>query len=487
MMIHRVLVVAGALLCVAVAHADPPDDDVDAGAPEPVIDPGVVDGLAAFSATPDALTQLRARLMQPRTRPFTIVQLGDSHSEGGTFARVLRDRIAQGGTTSPGFVTPGIGTDVQVLLRGHWSTQSWLWPASQGPYGPRGVGFAARDAGATAVLVTSSPLAEGTRVTLVYAPDKSARGFEVRADGMLLAATPATPSSSSPSGYAELAFDWPRGKSQVTLALAGPHTGKAHARFFGFLVDVPAAAAAIDILGVSGTTIEHPLKKDDGAQLAWLHERAPDLVIVWFGSNSAVAEPFVASSYGERYRTLLARVHSAAPDAVVLGVGPPDLMKRPKDCATWGKKKRRRLRADERAELMRFVCAPTMTVVREKGKPAKYPASGIRTEAAWQHWLESCAPRPLPTIAPLTEVEKHAVLDGGGLFFDTLAFMGGEGSMHGYVCHEPQWGAFDHIHFTPDGQAVLAAAVWSAIAPVDVNAGKKRESATTAHDDAGTH
>ena len=83
--------------------------------------------------------------------------------------------------------------------------------------------------------------------------------------------------------------------------------------------------------------------------------------------------------------------------------------------------------------------------------------------------------------------ERQAVLDGGGLFFDTLAFMGGEGSMHGYVCHEPQWGAFDHIHFTPDGQAVLAAAVWSAIAPVDVNAAQKHAPATTTHDDAGTH
>ena len=481
------LAVCMALMCATPLHAEAPDDDVDAGAPEPVIDPGVVDGLAAFSAAPDALKLLRARLSQPRTRPFTMVQMGDSHTEGGTFARVLRERIAQGRTTSPGFVTPGIGTDVQVVLHGHWSTQSWLWPNTQGPYGPRGVGFAAKDASASATLVTSSPFVDGTHVTLVYAADKTARGFEVRANGTLLAATPATPSPSSPSGYTEVSFDWPRATTQVTLTLAGPKTGKAHARFFGFLVDVPGAAASIDILGVSGTTIEHPLRKDDGAPLTWLTERAPDVVIVWFGSNSAVAEPFSAAAYGERYRQLLARVHKAAPDAVVLGVGPPDLMKRPKDCATWSKKKRRRLRPDERAELMRFVCAPTTAVVREKGKPAKYPASGIRTEAAWQRWLDTCGPKPLPTIAQLTDVEKHAVLEGGGLFFDTLAFMGGEGSMHGYVCHEPQWGAFDHIHFTPDGQAVLAAAVWSAIAPVDVTPGNAWAPATTAHDDAGTH
>lgn len=425
---------------------------------------------SAWGATEQLQERIEAALAARRGRvgmaPLHVVQIGDSLTEGGFFSRELARQLAPGRPTSPSFLWPGLLTpgEVEVVRLGRWRDWrevSWLDEAAVGPFGPRGVYFSATRPEAALELRTSAALPEGTRVTLYYAPLPGHRPAELRtASGKVLARIrPPKEPPTSTLGRVELF--WPPGESSLVLQTVGTYTTEEF-RFYGFTVDRPDVALSYDVLGVVGTTADHPLQKDDGAQVEFLRHRAPDLLVVWFGTNSAVVRPFEPEPFRQSFAELLDRLREALPDASLLVLGPPDLARRPEGCPSWVHKKRRQLYPHEREELRRFACEPESSVVR-RGRSTVYPARGIRTEAQWQDWLARCSFTTLPTIQVITDLERSAALALGGMFFDTYAFMGREGSIHRWACQQPQLAHFDHVHLTPEGHAQLAQGVGEAL------------------------
>ena len=436
-------------------------------------DEAQVSSSGLFFQSPGALDKLIERLDAATTvhdgtapQPLHVVQIGDSHTEAGFFSRALGHALAGGRPTSPGFVWPGMLApgEVEVIAPGRrvWHEESWLDPRAQGPFGPRGVAFTSNRPGAVLELRAKSPLPPGSRVTLYYAPLPGHRSADVRTlDGKMLAHLVA-PAEAPASTLGSVELKWPAQATALQLHLADGNT-PAEFRFYGFTVERPDAVLSYDTLGAKGTTSEHPLKRDDGALIEYLRQRPPDLLVVWFGTNSAVAKPFSPEFFRESFSGLLTKLREVAPDASLLVIGPPDLNKRPEGCGAWAFQKKRRLYPAEREALKRFACTPEASVINRPGKPPRYPAEGVRTQAEWTQWLESCPFQPLLTLATVADVERDAAVTARGMFFDTYAFMGGPGSMHGWVCQEPRLGEFDHVHLTPEGHAHLAQAVRDAL------------------------
>jgi len=426
--------------------------------------PGALDLLVerVEAATRARSNATPTRAAPPLPAPFHVVQLGDSHTEAGFFSRALERALANGRPTSSGFIWPGMlapgEVEVLALGRRQWREESWLDPRGQGPFGPRGVAFTSNRPGATLELRPRSRLPPGSRVTLYYAPLRGHRSADLRTlEGKMLAHLVA-PVASLASTLGKIELVWPSQASALQLRLDG---GKSPAefRFYGFTVERPDAVLRYDTLGAKGTTSEHPLKRDDGSLLEYLRLHPPDLLVVWFGTNSAVARPFSPELFRDSFTGLLDKLRDAAPEASLLVIGPPDLNKRPEGCGAWAFQKKRRLYPAEREALRRFACTPESSLVQRPGKPLRYPAEGVRSPAEWTQWLENCPFKPLQAISQVSEVERDAAVAAHGMFFDTYAFMGGPGSMHGWVCEEPRLAEFDHVHLTPEGHAYLAQAV----------------------------
>ncbi|HLL82042.1 MAG TPA: GDSL-type esterase/lipase family protein, partial [Longimicrobium sp.] len=387
-------------------------------------------------------------------------------TEAGFFSRELSRLLASGRPVSPGFlwpdmVAPGDVTVVTLGRRRDWREDSWLEPQAQGPFGPRGVAFAAVRPGALLELRASTPLPAGTRLTVFYAPLPNHRPAELRAGTKVLARfVPPKEPTVSPLGQVEVT--WPSRATTLQLAVDGG-TDPGEFRLYGFSVERPDAVLSYDALGVRGTTSDHPVKRDDGALLEFLRQRPPDVLVVWFGTNSAVWKPFPPDVFRQSFTTLVEKLRGVVPDASLVVIGPPDLQKRPEGCGAWAFKKRRRLYPREREALKVFACDPENSVIQRPGKPPRYSAEGVNTEAQWRTWLATCAFASFPSVEQVTAIEREVALSAGGLFFDTYAFMGGGGAMHRWVCEQPQLGEFDHIHLTPEGHAKLAGALWDAI------------------------
>jgi hypothetical protein len=297
---------------------------------------------------------------------------------------------------------------------------------------------------------------EGTRVTAFYGRRPGHLPFRLEAGGRLLAEVAA---EAAPPPDAEL------GARSVILAAGTTGldlrpacaTAAGSLAFYGFLVQYPGAVIELDALGVAGTTIMGPGRRADRTVEEYLARRAPDLVAVWYGTNSAVAPGLDLWRYAGEYSDFLERLRIAAPDAARLAIGPGDLQRRAPGCFP-----RWRKRATAEVTALR-ACRPE-ALVEGRGRKRRWPAPGVRGEAAWRDYLARCGYRTVPALAELNGVQRRAAHHLGFAYFDALAFMGGAGSMHRWVCGEPRLAAFDHVHLTPAGYRKVAGGIWNALA-----------------------
>ncbi|MEK6608633.1 MAG: SGNH/GDSL hydrolase family protein [Myxococcota bacterium] len=245
----------------------------------------------------------------------------------------------------------------------------------------------------------------------------------------------------------------------------------AELRFFGFLVRYENAAVEWDALGVVGTSIFHPSQRSDAMLDAYLGLRKPDLIAVWFGSNSAESDDLDVERYGARYRALLDRLRAAAPDAACLVIGLPDLDARPSGCflspaesrASRKARKRAKDRALLRLNLPARACDPDALVKSGRNGQPIYPVASVRTAEQWDAYKEACACRTVPLVPELDRVSREAAHAAGCAYFSTWEFMGGESSMQRFACQEPRLGAYDLVHLTHEGYQAIARSIHSAV------------------------
>jgi lysophospholipase L1-like esterase len=161
----------------------------------------------------------------------------------------------------------------------------------------------------------------------------------------------------------------------------------------------------VDTLGIGGTRASNQLKWNEHVWSDNLRRRAPDLIVLAYGTNESVDDDQPIESYKKQLREVLARLQRAAPEASCLLVGPGDF-------------------------------------------PLKGADGGF-------------APRP--RTGQIVEAQREISAEAGCAFWDAMQFMGGEGSMLTWTAAQPAMAQSDHLHLTRRGYARMGMALTDAI------------------------
>ncbi len=134
--------------------------------------------------------------------------------------------------------------------------------------------------------------------------------------------------------------------------------------------------------------------------------RDPDLVILAYGSNESVDDDQPIGVYKNNLREVLARLRRASPDTSCVLVGPGDFpLKRPDNLA-----------------------------------------------------------RPAPArVADIVAAQRELAQEAGCAFWDTVQFMGGEGSMAYWAAAQPAMAMSDHLHLNRRGYTRMGMALADAL------------------------
>jgi lysophospholipase L1-like esterase len=328
-----------------------------------------------------------------------ILQYGDSHtaSDLGTsvFRRVLQTRFGDGGR---GFVSLGKPwkTYAQDGVRGGMTdgfepvrvkyTGSPVGP--DGCYGLLGVGIGTskdRERAWTEIV------AHTTRLELDYWQSPSTGSFEVFIDGAH-AGRIATRAERPQSGY--FSFDLADGPHQVELRTVGD----GEVRVFGMTLDRAQAGVIVDALGINGAQIFTPLRWKEEHFAEQLRHRAPDLVMLAYGTNESLEPRLSDAEYERGLVDFLGRIARATPGASCLLLGPPDL------------------------------------AMRTKGPHA---------------WASA------PRVVEIVQIQRRVAGAAGCAFYDQLEAMGGPGSIAAWAAEPEPRAQRDRMHLTRSGYAQL--------------------------------
>jgi lysophospholipase L1-like esterase len=330
-----------------------------------------------------------------------IVQYGDSHtaSDTGTsvFRRILQTRFGDGGR---GFVALGKPwkTYWQEGVHGGMSDgfepfrvsfHNGAYSGLDGSYGLLGVGIAASKEGERAWEEVS---AVSSHMEIDYWQAPGGGSFDVFIDGTR-AARVATRSPQPASGF--VAFDVANGPHQVELRTVGD----GEVRLFGMVLDRAQAGVVVDSVGINGAQVFTPLRWNEAHFVEQLRHRAPDLVIVAYGTNESLESKLTDAEYERGIVDFLGRISRAVPTASCMLLGPPDR-------AMW--------------------------------------TSGP------EGWTTA------PRIVEIVAIQRRVAAAGGCAFFDQFAAMGGPGSMAAWAAEREPRGLRDRMHLTQRGYAQVA-------------------------------
>jgi lysophospholipase L1-like esterase len=93
---------------------------------------------------------------------------------------------------------------------------------------------------------------------------------------------------------------------------------------YGLTLERSGAGVVLDTLGIPGARVKDHLLWDDEMYREHLSKRAPDLVVLAYGTNEGTDTGEPISAYETSLRQVLRRVHDAVPGASCLLVGPTD-------------------------------------------------------------------------------------------------------------------------------------------------------------------
>jgi lysophospholipase L1-like esterase len=338
-----------------------------------------------------------------------ILQYGDSHTASDTSTsvvrRILQERFGDGGR---GFIALGrpwktyVQDGVHGGMRDFEPNRPRLDDArslADGAYGLVGVAIESDRRGARAWTKIEAPT---SRVEVAYLEHPAGGSVDVVIDGEAVGRI-ATRAPVATSGFA--GFDVPDAPHEVELRAVGD----GDVRVFGLALDRLQPGVVLDALGINGAEISTPLRWNEEHFTEQLRHRAPDLVILAYGTNEALDGKLDRSTYERELVELLGRIARAVPNASCLLLGPPDLA-RPE--------------------------------VREAH-------GGREPRQTWTTW---------PPLLGIIEVQRQVARAAGCAFFDQMAAMGGPGSIAAWADGSPPLAQSDRVHMTMTGYTALGTA-----------------------------
>ena len=394
----------------------PPKSAVDGaslGVPTPIADPS----RSALEGFYQGLR--RARAGQGKAR---IVVWGASHMAGDGFTKVIRHRLqARFGDAGPGFIVPGPPwKDYNHRdLNLSYSKDRWdpYWVSSKhrredGLYGLAGASLSSRDRRAWSEVETARKSLFGRLVSsaeVFYWGHRRSGDLWVTIDGGRRKRV-RTRSSKAGPGYARFELE----DAPHVIRLAPRGNGRVHV--FGLALERNVPGVVMDVMGINGARMSAQLSWDPELFREHLQRRAPDLVVLAYGTNAVGDKRDPIDAYERRIERVVKRVRSVVPKSSCLLIGPTD-------------------------------------------RPVKMPPpEGDEWKEGEARQFQARARQPLVIAA-----QKRVAFRHGCAYWDMAAAMGGTLSMLNWVHAEPRLGARDYIHLTRDGYERLADLFYQAL------------------------
>jgi lysophospholipase L1-like esterase len=367
--------------------------------------------LAAFH---EALAQLESG----RSRaPVTVMLLGDSHTAAPLLAGRLRE-LFQGrfGSAGPGNLPPGMAQQqyrsalVSLSQSGLWNSFTARRSTTEGMFGLNMYRLRAEEGGA--FFTASSREVDGIdrlEVTLVRAPGSGAVRLQV--DGCVYG--PFATALGQTQAQRMVAELYP-GSHDVAVEAAG-----ANLEILGWSLWRNAPGVILENHGVNGAEIAMLGNLDPSVLAGELAHSNPALIIVAFGTNEAFSHDWTEESYSAELVARLRALRAAAPNASILLVGPPD------------------------------------SAVRGRGPAPPPPRPGQRAQRS-----ANCGWREPPNLAMVKTVQRRVASQLGLAYWDWSRLTRGPCGMHALSARQPPLVQPDHVHFTREGYADAAEALF---------------------------
>lgn len=353
------------------------------------------EALAELARAPEAKNKVR------------IAAYGASHTQADIYSGYLRyylqSRFGNGGT---GFIPLGVERgwshriDFNVRGRGFKVHYAQKKPVPR--EGRFGLAGAAAVAGARAWVKISpdnrtDPDLTASQYGLFYAAEPHGGDIAVSVDGDPPVRIPTRAGEAEPRYHT---FERPLGWHDVEIRTLGSGS----ARLFGLSVERAQPGLVIDTMGIRGTRAANMLLWDRALWEEHLRRRAPDLILLAYGTNETTDRGQPIEKYEAALSEVLTRIRHALPEASCVLIGPGDFPK-----------------------------------------------------ARRGEWITR--PRLLEIIATQRRLAPQFRCG----FWDTYAFMGGEGSMERWVRASPRLGSPDHIHLTARGYVKMGMVLGDAL------------------------
>jgi len=355
-----------------------------------MVSPYLVDTVGALDHFYAALDDLANG---KRTRPVRIVHYGDSPTTAdlitGDARELLQDRFGDAG---PGFILIAKpwawyghhGVDVSGT---GWTITTAVGSMREGSYGLGGASFTG-PVGAESTFHLAAHAS--TSVELQFLRQPGGGNVDIIADDKL-AGSVKTAGEARKNGAATI--ELPVGTRTVVLQVSG-----APVQVFGVAFGAKNKGITYDSIGLNGastTVMSRAFSPEEWGDA--LQHRAPDLVIINYGTNESSYPAYVDKLYEPELRRAIARVRTALPATSILIMSPMDRGARDGD--------------------------------------------SIST---------------MPAIPTLVAIQQRVAAELGCGFFNTYAAMGGDGTMQRWYDGHPRMVAADLIHPTPQGARIVA-------------------------------
>ncbi len=317
---------AGTAAKVAPSDSVPRASEAAPAAP-PVSPPSSSAGeVAPAAAPPPWRATFEALRTHDRAESVHVVWLGDSHTAADFWTQAVRAELqARYGNGGPGFLRLGISPyrhgRARVSTTGQWrrvpSAPARVTPTGDGVFalgGMRAEPISA-DARVTVELYTTA-VRDEARWDLSFRFPQPNASFTLELDD----APPVVVDARDGHGAAVRHLQV-TGRAGGELSL-GRFVGPVE--LFGVTVEGAGPGVVLDTIGIDGARIGTVLAWDEPTFVAELRRRAPDLVVLAFGTNEVFAEEDVAR-YADQYARVMARVRAAAPAAGCALLGPTNV------------------------------------------------------------------------------------------------------------------------------------------------------------------
>jgi len=338
-----------------------------------------------------------------------ILFYGASHVASDIFTGRVRESLqARFGDAGAGFVMPARPwPHYRHALIEHVESTGWHAPRVRarhpvaGRFGLAGVALEAGERVATAKLRTraaGSTTGNASHCELMYMKQPDGGRVRIVLDGQPVATFSTAGDDAQPAYFPFVTGDGPH-EIEITTFADGPVT------IFGLTLERDHAGVILDTVGIPGARARYHLLWDDALYREHVTHRAPDLVVLAYGTNEAGDKDVPIEDYESELRDVVGRLKTTSPGASCLLIGPSDRPERLSD-GTYAARDR---------------------------------------------------------VPQIVEAQRRTARAMGCGFFDLVAFMGGTLSMVRWAAAVPAYGAPDHVHYTRRGYEALGDTLFGAL------------------------